>query len=166
MLADMFKNHPPPIGVDLLFTDGEDWEQGDMYIGAKHFVANMPPDYRPLYGILIDMIGDQEPVFLIEDSSNRYAPEVVARAWRAAADLGLGAMFPQKLGVGVSDDHDALNGAGIHTIDIIDGEYGRPVPPGTFGLYWHTLQDTVEHTSPVGLGAVGRLLRYLVYSGG
>jgi Zn-dependent M28 family amino/carboxypeptidase len=165
ILADMFKKNPPPIGVDLLFTDGEDWEEGDMYIGAKHFAGNLPPGYAPLYGVLIDMIADQDPVFLIEDTSQREAPEVVDRVWRAAADLGLSDIFPRRMGGGVSDDHDALIAAGIRTIDVIDGQYGAPVP-NTFGEYWHTTNDTVEHTSPKGLDAVGRVLAYLVYSGG
>jgi hypothetical protein len=166
MLADMFKNNPPPIGVDLLFTDGEDWEQGDMYIGAKHFAANQPEGYPPLYGVLIDMVGDRNPIFPVEGSSQGYAPEVVDRVWSAAEKLGLSGIFPRRLGQYVSDDHDALNAAGIRTIDIIDGEYGAPAPPGTFGLYWHTLQDDVQHTAPTGLDAVGRVLAYLVYSGG
>jgi Zn-dependent M28 family amino/carboxypeptidase len=165
MLADMFRNQPPPIGVDLLFTDGEDWEQGDMYIGAKYFAANPLPDYRPLYGVLIDMIGDQNPVFPVEANSQSYAPEVVDRVWRAAEHLGLSAVFPRRMGMAVGDDHDAINAGGIRTIDIIDGEYGAPIP-GTFGQYWHTLSDTVEQTSPKGLDAVGRVLAYLVYAGG
>ncbi len=166
LLADMFKTNPPPIGVDLLFTDGEDWQAGDMYVGAKHFAANLPHGYQPLYGILIDMIGDRDPIFPVEGSSQSYAPEVVDRVWRTAERLGLATTFPRRVGGGVSDDHDALNAAGIRTINIIDGEYGTPVPPGTFGLYWHTMQDDVENTSPTGLGAVGRVLSYLVYSGG
>ncbi len=166
ILADMFGKQPPPIGVDLLFTDGEDWEQGDMYIGAKHFAANLIPGYKPLYGVLIDMVGDQDPVFPIEASSQQYAPEVVERVWRTAEKLGLSRHFPRRMGGGVSDDHDALNAAGIRTINVIDPEYGTPVPPGTFGLYWHTMGDSVEHTSPVGLSAVGRVLAHLAYSGG
>lgn len=165
MLADMFKKQPPPIGVDLLFTDGEDWEQGDMYIGAKYFSANLIAGYKPLYGVLIDMIGDQNPVFPIEGNSQQYGPEVVDRVWRVAEQLGLSTTFPRRIGSTVGDDHDAINAAGIHTIDIIDGEYGAPVS-GTFGQYWHTLGDTVEHTSPKGLEAVGRVLAYLAYSGG
>lgn len=165
MLADMFKTQAPPIGVDLLFTDGEDWEQGDMYIGAKYFAANLMPGYKPMYGVLIDMIGDQNPVFPIEVNSQTYAPEVVDRVWRAAEQLGLSSIFPRKMGMSVGDDHDALNAGGIRTIDIIDGEYGAPLP-GTFGQYWHTMNDTVEHTSSKGLDAVGRVLAYLVYSGG
>jgi hypothetical protein len=165
ILADMMKKQPPTIGVDLLFTDGEDWEQGDMYIGAKHFAATKPDSYKPMYGILIDMIGDQNPVFPIEPTSNGAAPEVVDRVYRAAASIGLGNFFPNRIGPGVSDDHEPLIAAGIHTIDIIDGEYGAPLD-GTFGEYWHTMNDDVAHTSPTGLGAVGKLLAYLIYNGG
>ena len=165
VLADMFAKEAPPIGVDLLFTDGEDWEPDDMYIGAKHFAATMT-GYRPLYGVLIDMVGDHNPVFPVEQYSQDRAPEVVDRVYRAAASLGLAQYFPMRPGMAVSDDHLPLNAAGIRTIDIIDLEYGPTGDGYTFGAYWHTLNDTVENTSPVGLGAVGRLLSYLAYSGG
>ena len=164
-LADMLGKQKAPIGVDLLFTDGEDWETNDMYIGAKHFAATMT-GYRPLYGVLIDMVGDRNPVFPVEQYSQQYAPEVIDRVYRAAGDLGLGQFFPMRPGLAVSDDHLSLNAAGIRTIDIIDMEYGPSDQEYGFGAYWHTLNDTVENTSPVGLGAVGRLLAYLAYSGG
>jgi Zn-dependent M28 family amino/carboxypeptidase len=161
MLSDMFAKQAPEIGVDLLFTDGEDWEQGDMYIGAKHFaVWAGSAGYRPMYGVLIDMIGDRNPQYLIESNSQQYAPEVVDRVWRTAESLGLAHVFLQKPGIRIEDDHIALNAAGIRTADVIDFDYG----PGN--AYWHTLQDTVEHTSPTGLDAVGRVLAYLAYSGG
>ncbi|MDX1674850.1 MAG: M28 family peptidase, partial [Longimicrobiales bacterium] len=50
-LADVLSRHSPPIGVDILLTDGEDYAPDHMYLGAKHFAANHPPGYSPLYGI-------------------------------------------------------------------------------------------------------------------
>ncbi|MBX6365448.1 MAG: M28 family peptidase, partial [Gemmatimonadetes bacterium] len=158
-LADVLKRHSQPLGVDLLFTDGEDYTDA-MYLGSEYFAGHLPPGYRPLYGILVDMVGDQSPVFPIEPTSQQAAPEVVDRVWRTAEDLGLSRYFPRSPGTPVDDDHVPLIRAGIHTIDIIDFDYG----PGN--AYWHTLEDTVEHTSPEGLGAVGRTLVGLIYSGG
>ena len=158
-LADVLKKHSPPIGVDLLFDDGEDYA-GNMYAGSQYFAQTWGASYHPLYGILLDMIGDQNPSFPIEPTSNQYAPEVVQRVYDMAEQLGLGRYFPRSPGIEIDDDHVPLNKAGIHTIDIIDFDYG----PGN--AYWHTLQDTVAHTSPVGLGVVGRVVAALIYSGG
>ena len=159
-LADVLSRHSPPIGVDLLFVDGEDYAPNEMYLGSTYFAANLPPGYRPLYGVLVDMVGDRNPVFPIEAFSYQYAPEVVERVWRVAEELGYRQMFPRRQGIGISDDHIPLNRAGIRTIDIIDFEYG----PGN--RYWHTLDDTVENTGPRGLEAVGRVLTALVFRGG
>ncbi|HUF49596.1 MAG TPA: M28 family peptidase [Longimicrobiales bacterium] len=161
-MANVLSRHSAPIGVDLLFVDGEDYgpDGGDMYLGAKFFAANLPAGYRPLYGILVDMVGDQSPRFRIEENSRDYAPEVVERVWRVAEQIGLGHIFVRESAGAINDDHVPLNKAGIRTIDIIDFDYG----PGN--AYWHTHDDVVEHTSPVGLGAVGRVLTVLIYNGG
>ncbi len=164
-LADVFSRHSPPIGVDLLFTDGEDYAtpdrpEEDMYLGAKHFAANQPPGYAPLYGVLVDMVGDQSPRFPVEANSASMAPEVVQRVWNVAEELGYGDLFVKEGGLSVTDDHLPLNEAGIRTADVIDLDYG----PGN--AYWHTLQDTPEHTSARGLQAVGKVLASLIYRGG
>jgi len=161
-LAEILSREPPPIGVDLLLVDGEDYGpyESNMYLGAKHFAANMPAGYAPLYGILLDMIGDQDPQFTIEGYSRSYAPEVVERVWRMAEQLGHGGVFVRRSGISISDDHVPLNKAGIRTIDVIDFDYG----PGN--RYWHTLDDDVERTSPRGLGAVGEVVTALIYRGG
>src|SRR5690606_20225814 len=85
-LAEMLANNPPPVGVDILLTDGEDFstEPGDysnMYLGADYFARNKPEGYAPLYGILVDLVGDQNPRFEMEGYSVQYAPEVVERVW-------------------------------------------------------------------------------------
>jgi hypothetical protein len=158
-LATVLSGHSPPIGVDLLFVDGEDFGPGEMFLGAQHFAAGAAA-YKPLYGILVDMVGDKSPVFPIEPNSKDYAPEVVERVWRMAEELGYGNTFVRRMGVAVEDDHVPLNRAGIRTIDIIDFDYG----PGN--SYWHTLQDDLSNTSPAGLGMVGSVLAALIYRGG
>lgn len=155
-IADILAQNKAPIGVDLLFVDGEDYAPDNMYLGAKYFAANLPPGYRPLYGIVVDMIADQNPRYPIEGNSQEMAPEVVDRVWRTASELGLGNYFPRTNQGGIEDDHVPLNQAGIRTIDIIDFDYP----------YWHTTGDVLEHTSPVGLGVVGRVLLELIFRGG
>lgn len=166
-LADDLKRHSPPLGVDLLFVDGEDYT-GDMYLGSEEFASKFAPTYHPLYGILLDMVGDQNPSYPIEPQSQQYAPEIITRVYDMAEKLGLGQFFPRSPGIDIQDDHIPLNKAGIHTIDLIDFQYGPPndTTSRAGGAYWHTLQDTVEHCSPVGLGAVGRVIGALIYSGG
>lgn len=159
-LANVLSSHSPPIGVDLLLVDGEDYAPDHMYLGAKYFAEHKPAGYEPFYGILLDMVADGNPVFLQEGYSLRYAPEVVDRVWRMAERLGYSRMFPQTSGIPISDDHVPLNEAGIRTIDIIDFEYG----PGN--AYWHTLEDTLEHVAPDGLEATGTVVAELIYRGG
>jgi hypothetical protein len=159
-LADVLSSHSPPIGVDLLFVDGEDWSSMDLLIGSEYFAANLPAGYRPLYGILLDMIGDTDPVYEIEQNSRDFAPEVVERVWRTAEEIGLGGVFSRQQTGYIEDDHVPLNRAGIRTIDIIDFDFG----PGN--AYWHTTQDRLENTSPKGLEAVGRVVTTLIYRGG
>ncbi|MGH7553714.1 MAG: M28 family peptidase [Longimicrobiales bacterium] len=161
-LARALSQQDPPIGVDLLFVDGEDYGPfGDnMYLGAKYFAANLPAGYKPLYGIVIDMVGDENPVYQIEGNSESSAPEIVQRVWRLAEQMGHGGVFQSRSGITVEDDHVPLNRAGIRTIDIIDFDYG----PGN--SYWHTLEDDIDNTSPRGLGIVGEVMVALIYRGG
>ena len=159
-LADVLSSHSPPIGVDILLVDGEDYAPGHMYLGAKHFARHKPRGYEPLYGILLDMVGDTDPVYLEEPNSKDYAPEVVERVWRTAERLGLARYFPRSEGIPVTDDHIPLNEAGIRTIDIIDFDYGPA------NAYWHTLDDSLENVSAEGLGVVGRVVSEVVYRGG
>ena len=159
-LADVLSRHSPPIGVDLLLVDGEDYAPDHMYLGATWFAENKPRGYEPFYGILLDMVADETPRFQQEGYSREYAPEVVDRVWRMAERLGYAALFPPTRGIHVTDDHVPLNEAGIRTIDIIDFDYG----PGN--AYWHTLDDTLDHVRPEGLEAVGTVIAELIYRGG
>ena len=161
-LAEMFRTDPPPVGVDLLFVDGEDYGPGsdDMYLGAKYFAANRPAGYQPLYGVLLDMVGDADLHLPVEGNSNQLAPEVVQRVWSVARDLGYDSIFTPDVGPWVTDDHLPLNEVGIRTIDIIDFDYG----PGN--RYWHTPQDVPANTSAESLDVVGEVIAELVYRGG
>lgn len=155
-LANVLSSHSPPIGVDILLVDGEDYAPDHMYLGSTYFAENKPRGYEPFYGVVVDMVADQDPVFPQEGYSVRYAPEVVDRVWRMAERLGYGHVFRPERGIPIMDDHVPLNEGGIRTIDIIDFDYP----------HWHTLDDSLEHVAPEGLEAVGRVLAELVYRGG
>lgn len=157
-LGDVLKKTKPNVGVDLLFTDGEDYgdfgpPEVDVLIGAKYFANHLPtPGYKPLYGVLWDMIGDKDLRIPYEMNSFQQVPEVVSRVWQTAADMGYGNVFVQESGGAVIDDHMPLLNAGLRVIDVIDLTY----PPH------HTPQDTMDKISPRSLAIVGDVATALV----
>jgi glutaminyl-peptide cyclotransferase len=157
-LGDVLKRAPPTVGVDLLFTDGEDYGQFgppevDVLIGSKYFAAHLPsPTYKPLFGVLWDMIGDKDLRIPYEMNSFAVAPEVVSRVWQTAADLGYGDVFVQESGGLITDDHIPLLNAGIHVIDVIDLTYAAH----------HTPNDTMDKISAKSLAIVGDVATALV----
>lgn len=161
-IANLLKTHAPPLGVDLVFFDGEDYgTEGDhdnYLLGSRHFAATKPPDYLPRFGILLDMVGDAFLELPREGYSVRYAPDIVDLVWGTARDLGV-SQFVADVGPEIIDDHLPLNEGGIKTIDLIDFNY-----PDPSNRYWHTHQDTPEHCSPQSLEAVGTVLTRVIYT--
>jgi Zn-dependent M28 family amino/carboxypeptidase len=149
-VADVLKSTPPEWGVDLLFVDGEDYGDftagRDVLIGAKYFAQHLPaPDYRPLFGVLWDMIGDANLGIYQEGHSVRRAPEIVSRVWQTAADLGYSGYFVPRVGESITDDHLPLLDAGLRVIDVIDIEFTAH----------HTPFDTIDKVSERSLQIVG-----------
>jgi Zn-dependent M28 family amino/carboxypeptidase len=150
-LGDLLKQTPPSVGVDFLFTDGEDYgsfgpPEVDVLIGAKYFAEHLPsPDYRPLFGVLWDMIGDRDLQIAKEGHSVDKAPDVVERVWRTAADLGYGQYFNPGNWGPITDDHLPLLAKGIPIIDVIDIAYSAH----------HTPDDTIDKVSAESLKIVG-----------
>ncbi len=161
-LANLMKGNPPPVGIDLVLFDGEDYgNEGDTenyLLGSRHFAATKPSAYLPRFGILLDMVGDTFLELPREGYSVRYAPEIVDLVWNTARDLGIG-QFVADVGPEIIDDHLPLNEGGIKTIDIIDFNY-----PDTSNRYWHTHRDTPEHCSAQSLEAVGTVLAHVLYA--
>ncbi len=157
-LGDLLKKNKPAVGVDLLFTDGEDYgvfgpPPVDVLIGAQYF-ADHPPqaDYHPLFGVLWDMIGDKDLRIPQEGNSINSAPEVVQRVWDLAAELGHSDVFVPENGGGIDDDHTPLLRAGYRIIDVIDLNY-KP---------HHTPEDTMDKISAKSLGIVGDVAAALI----
>jgi len=157
-LGDVLKTTRPTVGVDLLFVDGEDYGQFgppevDVLIGSKYFAQHMPSaDYRPLYGVVWDMIGDADLRLPYEMNSFEQAPEVVAKVWQVAAEMGHGNIFVQESGGATTDDHIPLLKAGLRVIDVIDLSYPAH----------HTPEDTMDKISARSLGIVGDVATALV----
>jgi glutaminyl-peptide cyclotransferase len=149
-VADVLKTTPTSWGVDLLFVDGEDYGDftagRDVLIGSKHFAQHLPsPDYRPLFGVVWDMIGDASLGMYQEGHSVRRAPEIVSRVWQTAADLGYSQFFVPRVGESITDDHLPLLDAGLRVIDVIDIDFAAH----------HTPFDTIDKVSERSLQIVG-----------
>ncbi|HUF29150.1 MAG TPA: M28 family peptidase [Gemmatimonadaceae bacterium] len=156
-VADALQTIPPAVGVDLLFVDGEDFgdfsSDTDVLIGSKYFAQHLPsPDYRPLFGVVWDMIGDADLKIYQEGHSMRRAPEIVARVWRIAADLGYYNVFIPTGGQSVTDDHLPLLDAGLRVINVIDIDYPSH----------HTPQDTFDKVSQESMQIVGDVAMALI----
>jgi len=167
-LARQMKNHPPPIGVDLLFDDGEDYGNetpegaAKWFLGVKHYVQVKPPEYNPRFAILLDMVGDKNAVFKTEPYSAQNASDYVREIWETAKKLGL-SHFQSVAGQGIQDDHLPLIQAGIPAVDIIDADLVGHVALEPDRKYWHTTDDLTKHLSPATMEEVGKLLLNLIY---
>ena len=152
----------PPVGIDLIFFDGEegpkslgagdpDWHP----IGSPHFVEHLKdyyPNGKPEKAVDFDMVCKKDLLLMPEASSANTAPAEVKKFWELGAAIAPKA-FSTKITYPISDDHTALNEAGIPSFLVIDFEY-EP--------YFNTSEDTLDKCSVESLEAVGRtLLRYL-----
>jgi glutaminyl-peptide cyclotransferase len=155
-IAAVLKTALPPVGVDLVFFDGEDGgienDLSTWCLGSRHFASVWPKASAPRYAVLLDMIGDRDLFLPVETNSRRYASGVVDLVWGTASRLGLPA-FSSSDGYEVVDDHLELIKVGIPAVDIIDLDYP----------HWHTAQDTPDKCSPGSLQAVGTLVLHLIY---
>ncbi len=171
-LARIFSENPPPIGVDIVFFDGEDYgKEGELehyFLGSRYWADNPPVrGYSPRFGILLDMVGGENAKFFKELYSLSYAPALVNEVWKIAAEKGSHVMFVDQRGDRISDDHVIINQKlNIPTIDIIrhdpDSEDG--VGAAGFAPYWHTHQDNMDIISKETLNAVGIVIAELIYN--
>lgn len=161
-LASLLRQTPPPVGVDIVLFDGEDYglegDHGMYLLGSRFFAKNRTAGIVPRFGILLDMVGDAQLEIPQELHSLKYAPDIVSLVWKTARELGIH-QFVDRPGDEILDDHVPLNEAGIKTVNLIDFNY-----PDATHRYWHTHQDIPEHCSPESLGAVGTVVTHVVYT--
>ena len=155
-IARLIHKNPPPYGIDIVLFDGEDYgsygDNNSWAIGSRVFAQRKSGSYNPIFGILIDLIGDKNQEIYIEQNSMRFAPDIVNRVWKTAAELGIYEFIPEPR-FEVMDDHVRLLEVGIKCINIIDFDY----------KYWHTIEDTPDKCSPQSLSNVGRVLMSVIY---
>jgi hypothetical protein len=138
-------------------VDGEDYgdfdSMRDVLIGSTYFATHLPDSaYRPLFGVVWDMIGDRDLRITQEINSLNGAPEVVARVWNLAADRQLADVFVPEPGQAINDDHIPLLRAGLRVIDVIDFEYP----------HHHKPSDTIDKISVESLQKVGDVATALI----
>jgi len=140
----------PPVGVDIVFFDGEDYgESGrpwDFCLGSSWFADNLK-GYRPAAAIIVDMVGDSDLRIPREGYSSAASGPLVDELFGIAARLGV-EQFANEAGHTIIDDHLPFIRAGIDAVDLIDFDYP----------HWHTVADIPDKCSPGSLEAVGRVL--------
>ena len=167
--ASIFKENPPPVGVDIVLFDGEDYgEEGDLdhyFLGSRYWSENPPvPGYSPRFGILLDMVGGAGAQFPKEGYSMDFAPSLVNEIWRIGQEFGHSDLFREERGGRIADDHIVVQRiTGIPMINIIhhstDNRGGAH-----FAEYWHTQRDDLEIIDPGVMQAVGDVLLELIYN--
>jgi glutaminyl-peptide cyclotransferase len=154
-IAKIFKDDPPPVGVDIILFDGEDYgqygSQDQWLLGSKYFVSHIG-NYKPSYVLLLDMIGDIDLNIHKEYYSQTYAGWFVSKIWDAAA-LEKAEHFYPDIMHSVYDDHIPFIERGIPAADLIDMDY----------QWWHTTADTPDKCSAESLAEVGRVVLRLLY---
>lgn len=155
-IAEVMAASPPPIGVDLVLFDAEDWgEEGNLReycLGSRHYASEIRRTPLPRAGLIVDMVGDADLTIRKESSSVAAAPQIVESIWAIAAEKGAD-VFLDEEGSAIFDDHVPLIQAGIPTLLLIDLDYP----------HWHTHDDLPDKMSAENLGQVGDVVLTWIY---
>ena len=174
VLSTQSASAAPGVGVDFILFDSEDYgydgstqadkknllgNQDSWCLGSQYWAKNpVPANYKPNFGILLDMVGAKGAKFSREGKSREVAPDVMEKVWNTASELGYSDYFLFADGYSVDDDHVYTNQAGVRTIDVIDF-----LPNGEFQPYHHTTQDNMSTIDRRTLKAVGQTLLTVIY---
>jgi Zn-dependent M28 family amino/carboxypeptidase len=168
-IANVLKQNPIDIGIDIILFDSEDWGDNsgaveDSYCLGSQYWAKNPhiSNYKADFGILLDMVGAPNAMFGYEGYSLEKASNYLALVWDAAQTAGYGNYFKNVERGYVTDDHYyVMKYTNIPMIDIIDFD---PSTQSRFGRYWHTHQDNMDMIDPNTLKAVGQTLLNVIYN--
>ena len=170
--AERSGSHLPKGGlstpVDIIFFDCEDMGTPRIYTGAERedtwclgsqlWATNYAKNSAAVYsfGIILDMVGAPDAVFPLEMYSTQYASNYQHQIWRAAEQLGYGAMFSKQQSYPITDDHYYINYiAGIPCVDVIHYDIRNATG---FPHWWHTRNDNMDNISKSTLQAVGEVV--------
>jgi hypothetical protein len=161
----------PDIGIDIFFTDLEDYGQPDdsplpkmensWCLGTQYWCSTPHvAGYNAKFGILLDMVGAKGALFPKEGTGMYYAPDIIEKVWGMAAHLGYGASFVNNEMHSTTDDHLYVNRElKIPTIDIV---HMRPDGRG-YGDHHHKQKDKLEIIDPAVLKMVGQTVLEVVF---
>ncbi|MEM6770374.1 MAG: M28 family peptidase [Bacteroidota bacterium] len=154
----------PDIGVDIVFFDAEDLgSSGDAEswgLGSQHYGKTLT-EPKPKYGILLDMVGEENATFAYEEYSRTNAMPIITKVWDIAHALPYGKYFPRRNGGSVLDDHFfVMKYGGVPMIDIIN--HRQDTETG-FVRHWHTGNDNMDKISKATLQAVGQTVTAVIY---
>lgn len=153
-LAQLLREQPAPVGVDLLFADGDDVADDAPFAGTQHFLRSMP-GYRARYAVVLQAVGDYEPRFPRDPASDSAAG---ARIWEAARRMGHDSLFVAERARPLRSQAEVLSAAGIPTVVVRDPEYGPA------NLRWHSVDDRPQFLKRETLSAVGQTLAAALYA--
>ena len=164
---------PLDVAVDFIFFDVEDqgvpdwadtYEEDSWCLGSQYWSRHPHvPYYSAVYGVLLDMVGTEQPRYTKEQISRQYAGNIMNKMWTAADAIGYGSIFVNKEMGHITDDHVPVNEtAHIPCIDIIN--HYPDCEQSSFGPTWHTVSDDMQHIDRNTLRAVGQTLVQLIYS--
>lgn len=158
-LAELFRQQPPPIGVDMLLTDGDDYSEAVRLMGVRHWLANRPAGPAPRYAIVVARVGDLDPRF--PRWAGAGADSIAARIWTVAGEMGLDTVWTAD-GAGAIPEgtHSALAAAGIPVVAVYDPEHGAG------NRIWRTMSDHLPNTDSTSLRKAGDVLAEHLYRGG
>jgi glutaminyl-peptide cyclotransferase len=152
-LAQLLRQQPAPVGVDLLFVDGDDVSDTG-FAGTRHFLAAMP-DYRARYAVILQGVGDYDARFPVDPAS---ADTPRRRIWETARALGYDSLFVEARGPELAGPAPLFAAAGIPAALVRDAEYGPA------NVRWHGVDDLPAFLKRETLGAVGRVLAETLYA--
>ena len=168
-LARAISTQPLEVSVDFIFFDVEDqgvpdwadtYEEDSWCLGSQYWSRHPHvPYYSAVYGVLLDMVGTQQPRYTKEQISRQYAAGVMNKMWTVADALGYGKIFDNRETDPILDDHYYVNRlAGVPMIDVVQNSQGC-----SFFKYWHTMGDNMEHVDRNSLKSIGEVLLKMLY---
>jgi glutaminyl-peptide cyclotransferase len=112
----------------------------DALRGSKAYAKEHAGELRSM--VLLDYIANKRLRLPREETSDS---ALWAQVRAAAGRVGVGAVFPDRVGTGVLDDHTPFLRRNVRAVDLIDFDY----------RYADTLEDTIDKLSVRSIDAVG-----------
>lgn len=168
-IANIIKENPIDLGIDIVLFDAEDQgDSGDNFswcLGSQYWGDNPHvPNYKATFGILLDMVGAKDAQFGYENFTLVNAERELKKIWKLAQGMGYTDYFQDYNSFQVMDDHyHVMKKRGFPMVDIIN----MPKDPSTgefsFGHYHHTHKDNIDIVSKRTLKVVGQVVTAVIY---